>query len=116
MDFTWDTVVDRIHGNGQVERLALHNLKTGATGDLAVGGVFIFVGQRPNNELLDGLVELDAGGHAIVDLQMRTAVPGLFVAGDVRTHAARQLISAAGDGATAAIAAEHYLAERYATP
>jgi thioredoxin reductase (NADPH) len=74
------------------------------------------VGQRPNNELLDGLVELDAGGHAIVDLQMRTAVPGLFVAGDVRTHAARQLISAAGDGATAAIAAEHYLAERYATP
>jgi thioredoxin reductase (NADPH) len=70
----------------------------------------VFIGQTPNSSLLRGLVDLDAGGHAIVDLQMRTKVPGLFVAGDLRTLAARQLISAAGDGATAAIAAEHYLA------
>ena len=111
MDFTWDTVVDRIAGGDQVERLCLRNVKTGATSDLAVSAIFVFIGQTPNNALLAPLLDLDAGGHATVDLRMRTAVPGLFVAGDLRVHAARQLVSACGDGATAAIAAEHYLAE-----
>ena len=78
---------------------------------LPVGAVFIFIGQTPNSHLLKGLVEMDEGGHARVDLRMRTAVPGLFVAGDLRTEAARQLVSACGDGATAALSAEAYLAE-----
>ena len=108
--FTWDTVVERIEGEGGVKRVVLKNVKTGETTVFPTAAVFIFIGQVPNSHLLKGLVELDAGGHAIVDLQMATAVPGLFVAGDVRTKAARQLISAAGDGATAAISAEHYLA------
>ena len=77
----------------------------------AVGAVFIFIGQTPNSHLLKGLVELDEGGHARVDLRMQTTVPGLFVAGDLRVEAARQLVSACGDGATAALAAEAYLAE-----
>lgn len=111
MTFTWDTVVEAIEGDGKVERVTLRNLKTGETTVRPTEGVFIFIGQVPNNHLLKGLVDLDAGGHALVDLQMRTPVPGLFVAGDIRTQAARQLISAAGDGATAAIAAEHYLNE-----
>lgn len=111
MRFTWDTVVDAIEGDGKVERAVLRNLKTGEVEVRAADGVFIFIGQVPNSHLLKGMVEMDAGGHAIVDLEMRTSVPALFVAGDVRTRAARQLISAAGDGATAAIAAEHYLAE-----
>ena len=89
----------------------LRNLKTGQVEVRPTEGVFIFIGQVPNSHLLKGMVEMDAGGHAIVDLEMKTSVPGLFVAGDVRTKAARQLISAAGDGATAAISAEHYLAE-----
>ncbi len=114
--FTWDTVVEAIRGNGELQAVSLKNLKTGEASTLPVAGVFIFVGQRPSNELLRDLVELDPGGHAIVDLQMRTTVPGLFVAGDVRTQAARQLISAAGDGATAAIAAEQFLSERYGLP
>jgi len=113
MDFTWDTVVERIEGKDQVERLALRNVKTGSTSDIAVSAIFIFIGQTPNTHLLKGLVELDAGGHALTDLSMRTTVPGLFVAGDLRTQSARQLISACGDGATAAISAEHYLAERW---
>ncbi len=112
MEFIWDTVVERIEGDGQVEKLQLRNVKTEQTSELAVGGVFIFIGQTPNSHLLKGLVEIDGGGHAIVDLKMRTSVPGLYVAGDVRTLAARQLISAAGDGATAAIEAEHYLASK----
>lgn len=109
--FTWDTVVDAIEGDGKVERAVLRNLKTGQVEVRPTEGVFIFIGQVPNSHLLKGMVEMDAGGHAIVDLEMKTSVPGLFVAGDVRTKAARQLISAAGDGATAAISAEHYLAE-----
>jgi thioredoxin reductase (NADPH) len=111
MTFTWDTVVERINGMDAVESVDVRNVKTGERRRIETAAVFIFIGQTPNNELLRGLVELDGGGHAIVDLRMRTNVPGLFVAGDLRTEAARQLISAAGDGATAAITAEHYLQE-----
>jgi thioredoxin reductase (NADPH) len=116
VDFTWDTVVEAIEGNGQVERLQLRNLKSGERSEMHANGVFIYIGQTPNSHLLKGLVELDAGGHALVDLQMQTAIPGLLVAGDVRTQAARQLVSAAGDGATAAISAERYLAEHVGPP
>lgn len=113
MDFTWNTVVERIDGSSQVERIQLRNTVTGEASSMAVSGVFVFIGQVPNSHILKGLVELDGGGHALVDHGMRTAIPGLFVAGDVRTGAARQLVSACGDGATAAISAEHYLAERW---
>ena len=116
IDFTWDTVVERILGNGEVTGVDLRNVKTGERTVLAVGAVFVFIGQTPNSHLLAGLVELDRGGHALVDLSMRTLMPGLFVAGDLRSEAARQLVSACGDGATAAISAEHYLAERYGNP
>lgn len=114
MTFTWDTVVERINGDGsQVTSLDLKNVKTGETSTLPVSAVFIFIGQTPNSHLLKGLVDLDEGGHALADLNMRTNVPGLFVAGDLRTQAARQLIAACGDGATAAIAAEHFLEALY---
>lgn len=108
--FLWDTVVERIEGQDTVGRVVLRNVKTGETSERETSAVFIFIGQAPNSHLLKGLVRLDPGGHAIVDLEMATDLPGLFVAGDLRTKAARQMISAAGDGATAAIAAEHYLA------
>ncbi len=116
MRFRWNTVVDAIEGTESVERVRLRNLRTGETETVPIDGVFIFIGQVPNSHLLKDLVPLDPGGHAIVDLEMTTALPGLFVAGDLRTKAARQLISAAGDGATAAISAEHYLASLDARP
>ncbi len=106
-----DTVVERIVGTDGVEGAELRNVQTGEVRTLPVSAVFIFIGQTPNSHLLKGLVELDEGGHARVDLRMRTTVPGLFVAGDLRVEAARQLVSACGDGATAALAAEAYLAE-----
>ena len=109
--FLWDTVVTAISGDAEVTGLDLENVKTGAKTTLPVSGVFIFIGQEANNELLAGLADLDGGGHALVDLEMRTKTPGLFVAGDLRTAAARQLIAACGDGATAAVAAERYLQE-----
>jgi thioredoxin reductase (NADPH) len=109
IDFTWETTVEAIEGGEQVERLRLRNVRTGEESLMPVAGIFIFIGQTANNRVLGGLVELDEGGHAVVDLCMRTGVPGLFVAGDLRTQSARQLVAAAGDGATAAIAADHYL-------
>jgi len=114
--FLFDTVVTAIEGREVVERVRLRNVKTGEESLLPASGVFIFIGQVPNSHLLAGLVELDEGGHAKVDLEMQTSVPGLFVAGDVRWKAARQLVSAAGDGATAAIAAERYLQEHVGPP
>ncbi len=114
--FLFDTVVTAIEGAEVVERVRLRNVRTGEESVLPTSGVFIFIGQIPNSHLLAGLVELDEGGHAKVDLEMQTSVPGLFVAGDVRWKAARQLVSAAGDGATAAIAAERYLQEHFGPP
>ncbi len=116
MSFTWDTVVEEIGGKESVEVARLRNVKTDEPWEMPVAGVFIFIGQTPNSHLLKDVVELDAGGHALVDLKMATSIPGLYVAGDVRMNAARQLVSAAGDGATAAVNAEHYLAERIGPP
>lgn len=114
--FRFDSVVTAIEGNEVVDRVRLRDVKTGAESVLPTAGVFIFIGQIPNSHLLAGLVELDEGGHAKVDLEMQTSIPGLFVAGDVRWKAARQLVAAAGDGATAAIAAERYLQEIIGPP
>ena len=116
ISFVWDTVVEQINGAESVESVELRNVKTKATSQLATAAVFVFIGQKPNNGLLGELSEMDEGGHAIVDLSMRTKTPGLFVAGDLRTAAARQLISACGDGATAAISAEHHLTATYGAP
>ena len=113
IEFIWDTVVEQVNGSegqaGGVRSLSLRNVKTDATRDLEVTGLFVFIGQTPNSELLGDLVVLDGGGHAHVNLWMETAQPGLFVAGDVRVDSARQLVAAAGDGATAAIRADRYL-------
>ena len=106
-----NSMVEQIVGEQMVEGAELRDVQTGEVSTLPVEAVFIFIGQTPNSHLLKGLVELDEGGHAHVDLRMRTEVPGLFVAGDLRVEAARQLVSACGDGATAALAAEAYLAE-----
>jgi thioredoxin reductase len=74
-----------------------------------VAGVFIYVGLQPNTDFLQGVVPLDGGGHVPVNHRMETEIPGLFAAGDLRQYAARQVISSAGDGATAAVFALQYL-------
>ena len=92
----------------------MRNVKTGQRRRVPLKAVFIFIGQTPNSNLLKDLgVPLDAGGHACVNAWMETPVPGLFVAGDVRSEAARQVVSSAGDGATAAIRADHYIADHF---
>jgi thioredoxin reductase (NADPH) len=113
IEVVWDTVVERIEGNGKaVTHLALRNTTTGATSSLPVGGVFIFVGFRPNTGIVKGHVTHDAGGHIVANEQMMSSIPGLFVAGDVRAQLTRQVTTAVGDATTAVIAATRYLAER----
>lgn len=110
MVFRWQTTVRAIEGGDSgVERLQLEDLQTGAVSSLAVTGVFPYLGLTPNTSFLQGLVPVNARGQILTDLRMRTTVPGVLAAGDVRAESARQLIAAAGDGATAALAAVHYL-------
>jgi thioredoxin reductase (NADPH) len=103
----FETEVVEIRGEATVSSVVLR--RAGATRVQDVSGVFIFVGLEPNTSMLRGVVELDPAGHVVTDLWLRTSAPGVFAAGDIRQHAARQLVSAAGDGATAAIAAYRYL-------
>ncbi len=109
LTFRWNTALRAIEGREGVERVWLEDLQTGQTSQLEVAGVFIYVGLTPNTSFLNGLVALNAQGQIVTDLQMRSAVPGILAAGDVRGESSRQLVSAAGDGATAALAAARYI-------
>ncbi|MBQ6972674.1 MAG: thioredoxin-disulfide reductase [Synergistaceae bacterium] len=105
----YDTVVDKIEGAGMVENLVIRNVKTGETGNLDVAGVFMFVGQEPESECVKGVVDMEKGGWIITDERMRTSVEGIFAAGDVRSKFLRQVITAASDGAVAAMSASAYI-------
>jgi thioredoxin reductase (NADPH) len=111
ISFIWDTVVKKIEGNKKVERLRLSNVKTQEETDLEAEGVFIYIGSNPNSSIVKDLVQLDENGYIITDTMMRTNIPGIFAAGDVRNTVFRQLATAVGDGAIAAISAEKYLEE-----
>jgi len=109
IDFQWFSVVDEIKGSATVEKLVLRDTRDNSTRELPIDGVFIYVGTKPSSELVAGLVELDPKGYVITDDEMRTSQPGLFAAGDVRQKLLRQVVTAAADGAVAAVAAEKYL-------
>ena len=111
IEFIWETVAEQIEGENSVKRIRLRQVKTGEKSVLEVGGVFVSVGLKPNTDYLKGVLKLDAGGYIATNSKMETEVPGIFAAGDVRRNSARQAITAAGDGATAAFYAEKFLAE-----
>jgi thioredoxin reductase (NADPH) len=113
MEFKWNTVVDEVNGADQVESLSLRDVVTGETSTLPVSAIFIFIGNHPNSDFIGDLVPRDSGGHIIVDEWMRTPLPGLFAAGDVRQNSARQVASSVGDGVTAAIGADHYITDAF---
>lgn len=113
ISFMWNTVVEEILGDDHVTGLRLRNVLTGATSTMDVAAVFIFIGLTPNTGYLRDKLRMDAGGHVIVNLWMETDIPGVFAAGDLRNDSARQVVSAAGDGATAAIRADHYISDRF---
>ena len=111
IDFLWDTTVTAIEGADMVERIKLLNVKTGQGAEMEVSGVFVSVGTNPDTEYVKTLLPLDESGYIITNEKMETPVPGIFAAGDIRHNSARQAITAAGDGATAAIYAQKYLTE-----
>jgi thioredoxin reductase (NADPH) len=100
----FNTEVAEITGGQTVTALKLRD-----GGRLDVSGVFVFVGLEPNTAFLRGVVELDPGGHVVVDRHLQSSVKGVFAAGDIRQGSARQLVAAAGDGASAAVFAAAYL-------
>ena len=112
IEFLWDTVVEKIEGDNFVTKLAVRNVKTDKKSALDLSGVFIAIGYKPDTEYLKGTVPLDDGGHIITNHKMETEIPGVYAAGDIRLDSARQAITAAGDGATAAVYAHKYLTEQ----
>ena len=105
----YDTVPLEVLGDQQVTGLKVQNKKTGEESELAVDGVFVAVGQIPQNELFRGAVEMDEGGFVAAGEDTKTNIPGVFAAGDTRQKLVRQLVTAAADGAVAAVMAGSYI-------
>jgi thioredoxin reductase (NADPH) len=106
-----ESVVESIVGEKAVTGVKVKNVSTGQTRTLPIEGIFIYAGYRPNTDFLKGMVPLDESGSMITDAEMATGVPGIFAAGDVRHKGLRQVVTAVGDGATAAFWAEKYIEE-----
>lgn len=109
------TVVEAIRGTDGVTLLELRTAATGAVSERPCHGVFVNIGLSPNTAFLEGMLRLDGDGRIDVDLGMRTSVPGIFAAGDIRTGSVAHLAASAGDGVTAAMSSVQYLAAGGAT-
>jgi thioredoxin reductase (NADPH) len=111
--FAWDSEVVEVVGEDRVTSLKLRNVKTGAESTLDVSGIFVAIGHDPRSELFTGILATDAEGYLIVDQpSTRTAIEGVFAAGDVVDHTYRQAVTAAGTGCAAALDAERWLADQ----
>ncbi len=114
IDLLWDTVVREIRGDGVVRSVVFENVKTGEQTEVHADeedgtfGVFVLIGYNPATETLQGLLDMN-NGYIITDTEMRTSVPGVFAAGDIREKQLRQVVTATADGAIAAISAEKYI-------
>ena len=113
ISFIFNSIVTEIKGDSQgVERLVLKDTRTGGSSELPVNGVFVFVGIQPNTGYVPSEVHRDSQGFLHTDQEMATSVSGIFAAGDVRSKQLRQIVTAVGDGATAAFNAGRYIEER----
>jgi len=107
----WNSVVEEIRGDGIVESVIIRNIRTNERRELETDGVFIFVGTVPKTDFLGGAVEMDERGYVVTNDLMETSVDGVYCAGDARAKYLHQVITAAADGAIAAVAAEKYIHE-----
>ena len=114
VDLLRSSVITQLHGEDHLTGLTVKNLQTCQEKQLAVDGLFIYVGFAPVTNFLPQGIELDAQGFIVTDTEMRTNIPGIFAAGDIRSKLCRQVITAAGDGATAAQAAFVFLEQLHA--
>lgn len=111
MEFLWNKVPVEIKGKEQVETLKLRDTKTGQASEIPVDGIFVYVGSRPNTSFLSDLVQKDEAGFIVTDENLLTKTKGLYVAGDARRKSLRQISTAVGDGALAAVSLERYILE-----
>lgn len=109
--FAWNSVVESIDGLDLLQWVRLKDVRTGATRQLDLEGLFIFVGLTPNTAAFQGLIALDQGGYVTVDANMQTSAAGIFACGDCTAKRFRQVVTACGDGATAAFSAQLYCEE-----
>ena len=109
VEIIWDTVAEKIEGNGQVEGISLKNVKTGDKMELPVDGVFVAVGILPDSEILKEIVNCDPKGYVLAGEDGVTDVPGIFAAGDIRSKKLRQIVTAVADGASAIQSVQEYL-------
>lgn len=109
VEFLYSHIVTEIQGENEVENLRIKNLKTEEEFDLVVEGIFVAVGIRPDSTLIKDMVDCDEGGYVLAGEDCSTNVPGLYVAGDIRKKPIRQIVTAAADGANAAVSAGNYV-------
>ena len=110
VEFLLSCTVNDINGKDFVEGLNIHNIKTGEDFDIEIAGLFVAIGQVPENHNFADVVDLDDSGFVIAEEDCLTSTPGIFVAGDCRTKTVRQLTTAAADGSVAALAATKFIA------
>ena len=111
VEFVWNSVVTEFVADEKVRGIKVRNVQTDESTEIACDGVFVSIGRKPATDFLQDAVQLDKSGYIIADETTRTSVHGVFAAGDVRTKALRQIVTAAADGAVAVHFAEEYLAE-----
>ncbi len=113
VEVVWNTVAEEVVGDesGLMTGLRVRNVLTGEPSVLDATGLFVFIGFKPNTGVIDGHYDHDEMGYVKTDYAMMSSIPGLFVAGDMRAQLTRQVTTAAGDGTTAAIAAEKFIKE-----
>lgn len=109
VEFVWNSVVRQLLGEPNLTAVEVQNVQTGETREIEVSGVFIAIGQMPDNEPFADYVKLDDKGYIEAAEDCNTETPGVYVAGDCRTKSVRQLATAAADGAVAALAACEYM-------
>ena len=109
VEFCYNSAVSEFIVDGKVVGAKLRDTQTGEIREVACDGVFVSIGRQPATEFLAGQLELDNAGYIVADETTKTSIPGVFAAGDVRTKALRQVVTAAADGAVAAHFAEEYL-------
>ena len=118
VEFLWNSVVEEIKGDGLVESMVIKNTKTGELTEIEANeedgtfGIFVFIGFRPNSELFAGKVKMDERGYILTNDDMETDLPGVYAAGDIRQKSLRQVVTAAADGAIAAVQAGKYIEEK----
>lgn len=109
IDFAWNAVITEIHGGAAVTSATLQNVADGTTREVGCDGVFIYVGTTPSTAMVSHLLDLDEAGYIVTDESLATSQPGIFAAGDCRRNLYKQIIIAAGEGASAALSATHWI-------